>query len=722
MRWKTLARILLKTLLSALFLTRILLAGPDDRRNPSVEKVTQTLQKLHIPFLSNHGQVNNKIKFYSNTKNGTVFVTKKGEIVYSLRTNKKAHRMIVFKEEILYGKVTEITGEEKTATKVGYFKGNSPSSGTGNIPAYEDIHLGEVYKGIEVKVRSQRDSIEKLFYVKPYANPDMIKIKLIGATALRINENGELEVDISGETVTFTKPVAYQKIDGKRKEIPVHYSIQSPEDNMQNDSVLRKKFVYGFRVAPYDRTRELIIDPLLASTYLGGFSFEKINSVVVSPAGDVYVAGETFSPDLPITFGVFDGSITGSNDAFISKFNNSLTELLASTFLGGSFSERISFLAIDSHENIYATGNTFSSDFPVTPGAFDASFNGGSDAFLSKLDKDLTELLASTFLGGSSADNSTSVATHSDGNVFVAGSTASTNFPVTPNAFDTSFNGSSDAFISKLDSNLTVLLGSTFLGGAAFASESAGSLTIDPGGNLYVTGGTASVDFPITPGTFDTIPGGSFDVFISKLDNSLTILLASTLLGGFETEKGNFIITDPNGNIIVTGFTRSFDFPVTSLTFNTFFNGGNQDAFVSKLDASLMNLLASTYLGGFDSDSGNSLVLGPDETIYVSGNTRSPDFPTTPGAFDTSFNDSSDIFITKLNNTLTSLFVSTFLGGTKVDIGSSIARDTEGNIFVTGSTGSFNFPVTPDAFDNSITSDADAFLSQLDSELSSSEE
>jgi len=214
----------------------------------------------------------------------------------------------------------------------------------------------------------------------------------------------------------------------------------------------------------------------------------------------------------------------------VSKFNGDLTSLLASTFLGGSAYEEFGAIALDSSGNIYVSGRTSSSNFPITAGAYDTLYNGGGDAFVSRLNGDLTGLLTSTYLGGGYDDICYSLAVDSDRNLYMAGFTYSPDFPTTVGAYDTSFNsvssGYPDVFISKINGDLTNLLASTYLGG--IGEDHAYGITRDSGGNVYVVGGTFSLDFPTTPGAYDTSFNGYIDVFVSKFDSNLSAQITPT--------------------------------------------------------------------------------------------------------------------------------------------------------------------------------------------------
>lgn len=420
-----------------IFLGNIFLFAQAGTGKPSKEDVMQKAQKLRMPFIANEGQTDKGVAFYAQTFGGTVFVTKDGEIVYALpgrgddagnkgdgpRINVRETAFyakseildlfliscrepvsrivyaiqqpefqtpksgIALKEELVGGKINEIQGMDKTATKVSYFKGSDASKWKQGISTYDVVTLGEVYKGIDVTLKAYGNNVEKLFCVKPGANSDQIKIKLGGARELRVNKDGQLEAETELGPVKFTKPVAYQEIDGKKVDVEVDYTILNPNSKIQNP-----KSAYGFKVASYDKTKDLIIDPLLASTFLGEYYFQQLSyndTIALDASGNVYVTGETVSSNFPTTPGAYDTSIDGF-DVFVSKLDGGLTTLLASTFLGGYYYETGQSLALDTSGNVYVMGFTMSPDFPTTQVAYDTSFNGYRDFFISKLDGNLS--------------------------------------------------------------------------------------------------------------------------------------------------------------------------------------------------------------------------------------------------------------------------------------------------------------------------------------------
>jgi hypothetical protein len=262
----------------------------------------------------------------------------------------------------------------------------------------------------------------------------------------------------------------------------------------------------------------------LASTFLGPASHDGKPSLALDNEGNVFLTGMTFSEEFPTTPGAYDRSKAGYTVAFVSKMNGDLTGLLASTLLGGDRWNYGRSLALDSSGNVYLTGNTEAANFPTTTAAFDRKFRK-REAFVSVLNNSLTSLQASTFLGGEGYDDGYSLVLDKSNNVYVTGVTGSSDFPVTPGAYSQIVNGG-DVFVSKLNSRLTRLLASTYLGGSDNPyGEWGHSLGLDSLGNVFVTGITCSADFPVSPGAYQITRGGYFDVFVSKLNNLTPILL-----------------------------------------------------------------------------------------------------------------------------------------------------------------------------------------------------
>jgi len=391
-------------------------------------------------------------------------------------------------------------------------------------------------------------------------------------------------------------------------------------------------------------------------------------------------------------------------------------ELIYSTFLGDVAADSGQAIAIDKNGYAYITGATYSTNFPTTSGAYDTSFNGQHDAFVTKLNPTGTAIVYSTFFGGSSYDKGIGIAVDGDGNVFVAGYTYSSDFPTTAGAYDSTHNGNYDAFVTKFNSLGSNLLYSTVLGGSL--NDVANAIAIDLLGGVYVTGYTASANFPTTSGAFDTSLNGDYDGFVAKLNSTGTGLGFSTYLGGTAEDSSNAIAVSKNGNIFVTGYTRSTDFPTTTGAYQTT-NKGYYDAFVSCLNSSGTGVLYSTYIGGTNEDKAYGIAVDSSENVFITGQNYYGGYPTTENAYDTTYNGGYDAFITKLNSSGSALTYSTYLGGTNTEYSADIVIDSSGNAYIAGYTNSTNFPTVAGSFDTTHNGDNDAFLTRLDATGSS---
>jgi hypothetical protein len=426
------------------------------------------------------------------------------------------------------------------------------------------------------------------------------------------------------------------------------------------------------------------------------------------PEGDNYLVRIAVTD----TSGLYD---CDSSDA-VFTINNLGPPQTWSTFLGGDDEDAAHGLAVDGSGNAYVTGRTWSANFPTTAGAFDETHNGGnSDIFVAKLNLTGSGLIYATFLGGDYTDADTSgtcIFVDSSNNAYVTGKTWSANFPTTAGAFDETHNGYADVFVTKLNAAGSALVYSTFLGGDD--TDAARGIAVDGSSNAYIAGMTRSGNFPTTAGAFDETHNGWWDAFVAKLNSTGSGLAYSTFLGGNADDAARGIAVDDFGNAYVTGYTDTLDgcFPTTAGAFDETFNG-YFDAFVAKLNAAGSALAYSTFLGGDGGDAGTGIALDSSSNAYVTGGTGSANFPTTAGAFDETHNGWGDVFMAKLNSTGSGLVYSTFLGGSDGETGSGIAVDGSGNAYVSGRTWSANFPTTAGAFDETHNGWLDVFVAKL---------
>ncbi len=714
--------------LAALILTgfRTVPASPAELKPTTTPRVA--LAGISLPFVPNEGQWDSRLKYRTDLFTGALAVTDR-ELIFSLLSFDRSQpggtfpeadfpevagdraRLLVFKEKFMTGSgqqaVFSLSGQEPVATRVAYFHGQNSGSWKNRLSGFNSLRLGEVYPGIEIELRASGRNVEKFFYLRPGSRVEDINIKVEGVEELSLSDGGQLVLASAAGPLEMVKPVGYQEIDGQRQYVEVAYEVRSRDE-------------YGFKICgPYNPDYTLVIDPALstlsASTFIGGTGNDRGYCVAVNSEGQVYVAGYTvsvFQSDFPTTTGVIDTSANGSYDAFISRFNNSLTQLEASTYLGGRGADYVNGLAIDGEGNLYLTGITSSRDFPVTTGAFQAQYQGGEyDAFVVRIAPGLDLLLGSTYLGGSGTDYAAALTLLPNLNVVIAGMTDSANFPVTGGTYSTSLRGGQDAFLAILTGELGGLSAATFIGGSDY--DVASAVAVDGLGHFWLAGRTRSPDFPVTAGALDVTYNGDYDGFVLHLSPSLDFIHSSTYIGGSGADYLYAIGLDGTVDpaVYVAGYTSSSDFPVTEGAFNTTFSGLT-DIFVSKLDSSLGSLIGSTFVGGVSDDRCRALVVDSRGNPYIAGWTRSIRYPITINTYDPSHNGGWDAVVTKLSVKLGAVLASTFLGGSADDLAYGLALDGEGNVYVTGYTQSSNFPTTEGTYDREI-SGTDVFVARF---------
>jgi hypothetical protein len=599
-----------------------------------------------------------------------------------------------------------VRGLDELPGKSNYFIGNDPSKWRTNVPTYAKVECRQVYPGVNLVYYGNQQQLEHDFVVEPGADPSAIRLAIEGADKLEVDAAGDLVLHAAGGDVRLRKPVLYQEVEGVRREIAAGYVLGSgiPPGAGGTRGVPRARFSrsgvptpalhrqsetveVSFEVGAYDRAQALVIDPVLVySTYLGGSSEDYGFGIAVDSAGNAYVTGRTASTNFP-TASPLQAAYGGSDwDAFVAKLNAAGSALVYSTYLGGSGSDELGFgIAVDSAGNAYVAGQTTSTNFP-TASPLQAASGGGYDAFVAKLNAAGSALLYSTYLGGSGGDFGQGIAVDSSGNAYVMGRTNSTNFP-TASPLQATYGGAGDAFVAKLNAAGSALVYSTYLGGSG--SDGGLGIAVDSSGNAYVTGCTFSTNFP-TVSPLQAASGGGGDAFAAKLNAAGSALLYSTYLGGSGEDSGLGIAVDSPGNAYVTGNTTSTNFPTAS-PLQPAFVGGSTDAFVAKLNAADSGLVYSTYLGGSGADCGTGIAVDSSSNAYVTGSTSSTNFPTA-SPLQATYGGNIDAFVVKLNAAGSALAYSTYLGGSGNDSGLGIALDASGNAYVTGYTGSTDFP------------------------------
>jgi Beta-propeller repeat len=703
------------------------------RRVPAPQSATQTpaqvrdaYGKLPLSFEENRGQANNSIDFVARgpgyavalSPTETIFALRKSE--NGVRTDnasnvRKISNSLSKPDGLgaiqpvqstalrmnLVGANPEakVTGQDELQGRVNYFIGNDSAKWRSDVPTFRRVRYTQVYPGIDVVYYGNQRRLEYDFVIAPGRDARAIALEFTGADKVAVETaTGDLLISVGGENIRQHKPIAYQEINGERRQIEGRYAMQS------NGRV-------GFEVGAYDARAALVIDPVLEySTYLGGSGEDQGTCIAVDAAGNAYVAGSTNSTNFPAA-NPLQGANAGQYDVFVSKLNAAGTALIYSTYLGGSFSDGCGGIAVDSAGNAYLAGGTVSTNFPTVNAIQSVSGGDGwADAFVSKLNANGSVLIYSTYLGGNRNDGASGIAVDSAGNAYVTGGTESANFPIA-NAFQAAFAGLADAFVAKLNPAGTALVYSTYLGG--IGEDLGRGIAVDSTGNAYVTGSTYATNFP-TVNAIQAVRGGDQDAFVTKINAAGSALIYSTYLGGSKMDFSNGIALDSAGNAYVTGATFSTNFPTANALQNSF-GGSDSDAFVTKLNAAGTALVYSTYLGGNGYDIGNDIAVDSAGNAYVTGLTISTNFPTA-NAFQSALGhvDFDDVFVTKLNAAGSALVYSSYLGGTDYDYGYGIAVDSAGNAYVTGSTQSRCFPTTTGAFDTTWSLGVpDAFVTKI---------
>lgn len=669
-------------------------------RNRAVASVMETR------FIANTGQLEDEqVSFYARTFRGTVSVLADGSISYAVPPPPAEHgrSVTLFKETFAHGQDHGPRGLTPLASSLSIFKGNDPSRWRPRVPTFRAVSLTGSDAAINVALVARGQNIEKYFRVQPGADPGHIAVRVHGAEQMYLTAEGDLVATGRGTDLRFTAPKAYQATGRVRDPIKVAYRVQGD--------------TYGFDVGAYDPTRELVIDPLLASTYVGGSNnLDVALDAVAATNGNLYVAMFTLSTDVPVTSNAVTTNAVGGSDTVIALFNNDLDQLLASTYLGGDGNEDVTAVTLDTNGCVVVVGSTDSTNYP-TWGAYQAANAGGQDAFVTKLDPWLTNLLASTYVGGSNDDDAVAVQVSPQNDVYFTGPTASPDFPVDQGAYDPTFNptnSGTDCYVAKLSPDLNSLLASTFLGGTS--GDTPKDLTLDADNTLYVCGYTASSDFPVSAGAYaSSYAGGTYDGFVSRLNPGLTALQASSFLGGSLADQA-WVVCQGKTELYVAGATASGDFPTTPGAYDTNGVASTDHAFVCKLAPALTNVNASTLLG--TSVGWVDMTLDDQDRVFLAGATRSPTFPTTLEGRDTSYNGGfNDAFVSKLNAPLSQLLASTFHGGTETDLGRAVELGPSNEVFVVGDTYSPDFP-TARGYDPTYNSNGDAFVSKFDPDLS----
>ena len=621
----------------------------------------------HLPvrFEPNRGQFDPRVKFAARGDRSTLFLTPNEAVLALTPTPTTQFALRMSFLGVAPDSSATPRGVDPLASASNYFLGNDPSRWVRNIPNFAKVKYNGIYPGIGLVF---------------YQNSAVSESNSPGARGLlEYDFNVAPGVDPSQIRLKFA---GQTKIDPaangdlllksaagdlllKRPTIYQQRPHQSEKIQVPGEYFLAANDEVAFHIGPYDKTQTLIIDPAL-----------------------VY-----------------------------------------STFLGGTTSDQVNAIAVDSQGEAFVTGKTSSPDFPVTSGIVQSGLRGPANAFVSKLNAGGSLLLSSTYLGGSSGtgDSGQAIAVDSNGNAYIAGLATSNNFP-TVNSVQSSLRSTAgNAFVAELDPNGAGLLYSTYLGGSGTTGDQANGIAVDSTGNAYVVGTTSSTNFPVQAPFQSTLKSSVSNAFVSKITAGGGSLIFSTYLGGSgaQGDLGAAIALGPFDDVLVDGSTSSADFPITSAAFQTALQGASFNAFLTRINSSGASLAYSTYLGGAAAaTNAYGLAVDSKPNAYLTGSTLASDFPVTSGVFQPALAGSAgNAFVSKINPVVAGsagLVYSTYLGGSTAtapgDVGRAIAVDGGGNASVTGVATSSNFPTTGSAFQTTLNSaGGNAFVARFNS-------
>jgi len=637
-------------------------------------------------FESNNGQIESDAAFIARGAECNVLLAPtEAQILLGKTTDGAVNeRQAVHLQLLGANPAAKIAGRDSLSAKANYFIGSEASEWRAGVPLFSKVSVDEVYPGVQViYYANQSASLEYDFLLQAGAAPDQIRFRVTGADSVKVDAQGNLVLKLSSEEIQQHQPVAYQDSHGVRTPVSVSYRLNA-------DGTV------GFALGQYDRALPLTIDPVLDFlTYLGGKKIETGQAIALDGSGNIYVAGETLSTDLPVlnpiqfgatNFSKFRGGNNAFGDAFVAKYDNSgVLQFL--TYLGGKNDDAARGIIYDPvSAAVWVTGFTDSTNFPLVnplrPKIDGQVKNAKSvppvDAFICKLDPSGTSLLFSTYFGGSSVDEGLGIAQDSGGSIYITGLTSSTNLPVTPpDAYQTALKGQFDGFVAKISGSGGIYSNAytTYYGGTN--DDYAVSIAVDSGMNAWFTGFTFSDNIPLAAPL--SLPPGVNPYFT----NGYTFT-------SFNTETNR-----PRHNA----------------------NNLKCDAFVAELNSTGTLLPFSSYVGGSNDDFAQQITIDGSDNVYVTGYTLSDNFPTNQPTVITSTNfvppvTNEVVFTSPGTNFISHVFVLkivggaldrlTAFGGNQADQGRAIAVDGNGLVYVTGSVSSTNFFQRPLLVTNSV--------------------
>lgn len=669
------------------------LAAP--RPDPQIARANSALAQLPLHFEANQGQWSPEVRYAARSGAGTIFLTARGPVLAS------STRRIDL--NLLHGnRAPQLEALDRLAARTNYFHGDRANWHTG-VAQFGRVAYRAVYPGIDVVYYGNRNQLEYDFVLQPGADPRSIRLQFRGADHVRLTPEGDLLVELGDASFVQKRPVVYQEDPRTLVRHPI-----------EGRYTLLGHGVAGVRVGAYDPAKPLVVDPVLEySSFVGGSITDAITAVASGPTGLLYAVGYTYNADLPFSPGALQVTNNGGVEVVAFVFDPTASggnSLLYLTYLGGTRDDSPTAVTVDSSGQMYITGTTTSSDFPMAGNSVQTTYKIGAtasvflpEAFVSIINPNAA-LVYSTYFGGTGGDTPYQIALDAQQNIYVVGTTSSTDFPATASAFQTAAWGPSDAFLFKINPASTTVGYATYLGGEG--RDDGRGLAVSPSGGLaYFAASTLSQQFPMVGTPYQNTLAGFENLIIGVVDTTqsgVSSLVYSTYFGGSILDEVRGIALDPKGRLLVTGWTNSPDFPTTANGFQPSAPGFAM-AFVARLNplgTASQFLDYSTFVGGSGGDVAYAVAADSAGLIYVAGYTLSPDFPVTGDAVQSQFGVGTEAFLVKLDPSVAgkgALLYGTYFGTTGIHVASSLAIAPDGSIFLGGYTTS-SFQTTTSAW------------------------
>ena len=668
-------------------------AGGAARTDAALSQAKAALTRLPLRFEANRGQWDPAVRYAARANGYALLLTAGGPVVAFPGSGRVDINLLNS------NRAARIEPLDRLPAHTDYFIGSREHWHTG-VPNYSRVRYRAVYPGIDVVYYGNPSRLEYDFVLQPGADPRAIRLKFRGAGHLRITAEGDVAYESAGRRMVQERPVIYQE-DGRtavRREVQGRY-------------VMMARNVVGIRLEHYDRTEPLVIDSTLVySTFMGGSQADQITAVQLDGYGNLYLAGSTATNDLVATTNTYQSANAGLTDCFIAIIDTTPGNgypILYFSYAGGSGTDIPLAMVLDSSQDVYLTGSTDSTNFPTTSGAVQTGGTGSSlaSAFIFELNPGLSTgastLVYSSYLGGTTGNQSgNGIALDPSGNIYIIGTTGSSDFPVTATAYQSTLAGLEDAFLCEISTTSTTPLYCTYLGGEL--EDDGRGIAVGANGLVYFAVNTNSTMFPLAGASYQSNPIGNYDIIIGAVDvtqSGTPSLVYATYFGGSDNDEARKLSLDANGNLLLTGYTLSSDFPVTKDAIQPAY-GGNSDAFILVVNpANPAFLLYSSYLGGSDGEVGFDIEADSAGFLYLTGYTLSADFPTTVNVPQPVWGPGTDIFITKLQRGvkgLAGLVWSTYLSAGSGNSGLALVLGSDGTVYVGGYAGS-QFPASSSA-------------------------